>query len=456
MEIISRPSHPALVALPSRKFAAFPNALGLSHIQQTAGLQRAAISGAFRVVRFIIFLFASTCSLKAEMIARFQTSQGVVDAILQYQKTPQTVANFVTLVEGSRPWIDPKTGVIVQKPFYDGTKIIRTEAGAFAQGGSRIGDASDGPGYTIKDEFDDTLTHVPYVLSMGNKGPNTNGSGFFFTGNVTIPVYDRNYSLFGIVNDPASRAVVDAMIAAGPNGTTIHLITILRTDAAAAAFDEHAQNLPVVSCPGGRLTVNPGVGAIWNFDPLISTGAVFHAFYSTTMAPDSWEELDFAQLHVGISQGALLTPVATVAPLDNAAAPRAFYNLYVAEHPGSVAPSYLKNRTVTIPFTDATLRYDFDNSGIAGTTTFTETGGSPIISPFITVNPGNGQPVAPTSDAHSIQFAVEHTAGNLAPLWFRIGCDSATNSLVTGRQSTQLFGFFGWQPFATGPVTITR
>ncbi len=419
-------------------------------------LQRSTISGAFRVVRFIIFLFAFTCSLKAEMIARFQTSQGVVDAILQYQKTPQTVANFVTLAEGTRLWIDPKTGAIAQKQFFDGTKIIRTSPGNFAQGGSRIGDASDGPGYTIKDEFDDTLTHVPYVLSMGNKGPNTNGSGFFFTGNVTIPVYDKSYSLFGIVTDPASRAVVDTIIAAGPNGTTIHQVTILRTDAAAIAFDEHAQNLPVVSCPGGRLTVNPGVAAIWNFNPLISTGAVFHAYYSTTMAPDSWEELDFAQLHVGISQGALLTPVATTALLDNAAAPKAFYNLSVAEHPGSVAPSYLRNRTVTLPLEDGTLKYVFDNSGVAGTTTFTFTDGSSIGGPFTTVNPGNGDPLAPSTDAHSVVFTADTLGINPRYLWIKVGCDSATSSLVTGRHSTQSFGIFGWSPFATGPVTISR
>lgn len=423
-------------------------------------LQDSSISGAFRPVRFLVLLLALASPLQADLIARFQTSQGVVDAILQYQKVPQTVANFVTLVEGSRPWIDEKTGMIAQIPFYDGTKIIRVGNNTntkFAQGGSRIGDASDGPGYTIKDEFDDTLTHVPYVLSMGNKGPNSSGSGFFLTGDITIPAYDGSYAIFGMVTDPASRAVIDAMIAAGANGTTIHQVNILRTDAAALAFDEHAQNLPVVSCPGGRLTVNPGVAAIWNFNPLISTGAVFHAFYSTTMAPDSWMELDGAKLHVGISKGALLTPVATAALLDGAAAPRAFYNLYVADHPGSVAPSYLNNRTVTLPLEGGTLKYVFDNSGVAGTTTFTFTDGSSIGGPFTTINPNNGGPLAPSTDAHSFAFTADTPDLDPRYLWIKVGCDSATNSLVTGRHSTQYYsGFFGWSTFGTGPVTITR
>ena len=218
---------------------------------RTHDLHASTVSVAFRAVRFVFLLCALNCPLRADLIARFQTSQGVVDAILQYEKVPQAVGNFVTLAEGTRPWIDEKTGAITHKPFYDGTKIHRISNNdnfKFAQGGSRIGDASDGPGYTIKDEFDDTLTHVPYVLSMGNKGPNSNGSGFFFTGNIAIPSYDESYTLFGIVTDPASRAAIDAIIAAGADGTTIHQITILRTDAAAIAFDEHAHNLPTVPC----------------------------------------------------------------------------------------------------------------------------------------------------------------------------------------------------------------
>jgi cyclophilin family peptidyl-prolyl cis-trans isomerase len=424
------------------------------------GLRGRIISEAFSVVRSLFILITFSCSLRAEMIARFQTSQGVVDAILQYQKTPQAVANFVTLVEGTRPWVDAKNGTIQQKPFYNGTKIHRTSNNTtfkFAQGGSRIGDGSDGPGYMIKDEFDGTLTHVPYVLSMGNKGPNTNGSGFFFTGNVTIPAYDGSYVLFGIVNDPASRSVIDAMITAGPNGTTIHQVTILRTDAAAIAFDEHAQNLPVVYQPGGNLGVTQGVSAIWNLNPAISTGAVFRAYYSTSMESESWVELDFAKLHVGISQGALLTPVAVSAPLDNAAAPRAFYNLHVAQHPGSVAPSYLRNRTVTLPLADGTLQYAFDNTGVAGTTTFTFAAGGSIGGPFITVNPGNGSPLAPDTEAHSFTFAADTPALNPRYLWIRAGCDTATQSLVTGRHTTQYFAdFFGWSPFDNGPITVTR
>ena len=426
----------------------------------THGLQESSVSGAFRPVRFLVLFVALSCPLQADLIAHVQTTLGNVDVALQYDKAPQAVANFITLAQGTRRQADPFTGVVTNSQYYIGEKFFRVvdEAGfKIAQTGSGTGTNSGGPGYTFKDEFHPTLTHVPYVLSMANSGPNSNGSQIYFTGNTSIPSLDNVHTIFGLVTEPASRSVIDAIHAAGNNGSSITGITFSRTDPAAIAFDEHAQNLPIVSCPGGSLTVQRGVAAIWNLNPLISTGEIFHAFYSTTMTPGSWVELDYAKLHVGISQGALLTPVATTAPLDGATAPKAFYNLYVADHPGSVAPSYLNNRTVTIPLGGDTLKYVFNNSGVSGTATFTPAGGSPITGPFTTVNPGNGDPLAPSTDAHSFVFTADTPILNPRYFWIKVGCDTASNSLVTGRHSTQYYnGIFGWAPFGTGPVTITR
>jgi hypothetical protein len=175
------------------------------------------------------------------------------------------------------------------------------------------------------------------------------------------------------------------------------------------------------------------------------------------MLPGSWVELNYSKLHVGISQGALLFPVATTAPLDGATAPSAFYNLYVARHPGSVAPSYLANRTVTIPLEGDTLKYVFGSSGISGNMIYTPAGGDPVIGSFTTVSPDDGSPLAPSTDAHSFTFTADTPSLNPRYLWIKVGCDSATNSLVTGRHSTQYYsGFFGWTPFARGSITITR
>src|SRR5690606_30528949 len=96
---------------------------------------------------------------------------------------PQTVANFIGLAEGSRAWIDPATGAVMNgEPFYDGITFHRVIEGFMNQAGSRNGLGTDGPGYTFRDETDNGLDHSqPYVLSMANSGPNTNGSQFFVT-----------------------------------------------------------------------------------------------------------------------------------------------------------------------------------------------------------------------------------------------------------------------------------
>ena len=408
-------------------------------------------------MKFAILLLALICPLQAELLATVQTSHGNVLVALQYDKAPQAVASFMTLAQGTRKYVNSLSGVVTNVPFYNGIKIHRcsnTDGFKFAQGGSPKGDGSDGPGYAFKDEFDPSLTHVPYVLSMANAGPNTNGSQFFFTGSVPQPTFNNVHTIFGLVTDLASRSVVDAMIAAGANGTTLTGVTFSRTDATANSFNEHAQYLPEVTCPGGSLTVHPGVSNTWHLGQAMSTGAVFRAFRTPALATGTVSELDSARLHVGITAPATPPAVLSVV-LDQAALPSAFYNLSLARHPGAVAPSTLANRTVAIPFGSDTLTFAFDASGVAGTTTYTPQSGSPFGGPFTTVNQNNGLPMPPQSDAHSIFFTADTPILNPRYLWVKVGCDSTTTTTITGRHSTQSYNY-GWQPFASGSVTINR
>ena len=404
-----------------------------------------------------ILLIALACPLRAELVAMFQTTQGTVAAVLQFDKAPQAVANFITLVQATRNRVDPSTGAVIKAPLYLGEKFYRVVNDAdfkIAQTGSGTGTTIGGPGFTFKDEFNASLTHVPYVLSMANSGPNTNGSQIFFTGNATIPSLDNVHTVFGLVTDAASRSVIDAIHAAGSGGTSIIDITFSRSDPAALAFDELAQGLPEVTRPDGYLTVIPGESAIWHFDQAMTPGAVFKVFRSSTLAPGSWSALASARRHVGIAAPPT-EPSVEVVLLDDATAPSAYYNLALARHPGALAPSSLANCTVRIPLGANELTYVFDASGAAGTTTYAPAAGTPIVGPFTSVSPSNGLPQAPSSDAHNIVFTAYTPALSRPYLWIKIGCDSATTTTITGHHSTQYYDY-GWQFFSKGSATISR
>jgi cyclophilin family peptidyl-prolyl cis-trans isomerase len=292
-------------------------------------------------MKILALLIALASPSRAELLAHFQTTQGTVTVVMQHEKTPQTVANFITLAQGTRDRLDVVTGAISRKPFYVAEtffRVVNTTSFKIAQTGSGNGtNTGGGPGYTFKDEFDATLLHVPYVLSMANSGPNTNGSQIFLTGNATASHLDFVHTVFGLVTDLASRSVVDAIHAAGDNGTTILDVTFSRTSPAAQAFDEFAQNLPFAIQSKGHLFVSKNVSATWNFGDTQSAGDIFRAFRSTTLENGSWVELSGARRHNGITPPGNETTISPVA-LDNASAPAAFYNVSIVKHPGSVSP----------------------------------------------------------------------------------------------------------------------
>src|SRR5206468_413051 len=110
------------------------------------------------------------------LFAHFTTSEGAFSAKLFEAETPKTVANFIGLAEGTIEWTDPRTGRKVKQPYYNDTVFHRVIADFMIQGGDPLGQGTGGPGYTFADEFSPKLKHgKPGILSMANRGPNTNG-----------------------------------------------------------------------------------------------------------------------------------------------------------------------------------------------------------------------------------------------------------------------------------------
>ena len=131
--------------------------------------------------------------------AHFTTSEGNFTARLYDAETPKTVANFTGLADGSKEWTDPRSGQRVKQPYYNGTVFHRVIDGFMIQGGDPLGQGTGGPGYNFADEFHPKLRHSKAgILSMANRGPNTNGGQFFITLAAT-PWLDDKHSVFGEV-----------------------------------------------------------------------------------------------------------------------------------------------------------------------------------------------------------------------------------------------------------------
>lgn len=131
--------------------------------------------------------------------AIFETSQGNIVIKLLEKEAPNTVANFVGLAEGTKEFINERTGAKEKRPYYDGLVFHRVIPDFMIQGGCPQGTGMGGPGYKFGDEFHPSLKHsTKGKLSMANAGPGTNGSQFFITVAAT-PWLDNRHSIFGEV-----------------------------------------------------------------------------------------------------------------------------------------------------------------------------------------------------------------------------------------------------------------
>ncbi len=131
------------------------------------------------------------------LYAHFTTSEGNFTVRLFDAETPGTVANFTGLADGSKEWTDPRSGRNVKQPYFNGTVFHRVIEDFMIQGGDPLGQGTGGPGYTFADEFNPKLRHSKAgILSMANRGPNTNGGQFFITLAAT-PWLDDKHSVFG-------------------------------------------------------------------------------------------------------------------------------------------------------------------------------------------------------------------------------------------------------------------
>ncbi len=176
--------------------------------------------------------------------ADIETNKGKIIVQLFPEKVPLTVANFITLAEGTNTKISDS---LKGKEYYDGLIFHRVIKDFMIQGGDPQGTGQGGPGYKFYDEFDPELKHDEKgVLSMANSGINTNGSQFFITYKATpwLDAYGEDnqlkdcsnprvgcHSIFGKV--VSNLDVLDSIV----KDDIIEKISIVRKGSAAKEFD---------------------------------------------------------------------------------------------------------------------------------------------------------------------------------------------------------------------------
>jgi peptidyl-prolyl cis-trans isomerase-like protein 2 len=125
--------------------------------------------------------------VKIKGYARIETNLGALNIELQTETAPRAVWNFVQLAK---------------KGYYNGIKFHRNIRNFMIQGGDPTGTGKGGTsiwGKNFQDEFDGPLTHdARGIVSMANKGKNTNSSQFFITYRPAKHL-DRKHTIFGRV-----------------------------------------------------------------------------------------------------------------------------------------------------------------------------------------------------------------------------------------------------------------
>jgi len=118
---------------------------------------------------------------------KFETSVGDFEVELFENHAPETVGNFINLVE---------------KGFYDGLTFHVVRPGTLSQSGCPLGDGKGNPGYKIACECygEDIRHHFSGTISMSNSGRDTGGSQFFIA-HQPNPVLDGKYTVFGRILD---------------------------------------------------------------------------------------------------------------------------------------------------------------------------------------------------------------------------------------------------------------
>ena len=103
------------------------------------------------------------------LYANMETNKGAILLKLEYEKTPITVANFVSLAEGTNEYVTKSLG---GKPYYDGIIFHRVIKDFMIQGGDPLGTGEGDPGYKFIDELYNFIFKTSFFIHRLKKKSN--------------------------------------------------------------------------------------------------------------------------------------------------------------------------------------------------------------------------------------------------------------------------------------------
>lgn len=207
------------------------------------------ITKSFQFLMLFVLLTATACQdkypdLEDGLYAEIITNYGTMVLKLEYKKTPVTVANFVSLAEGTNTLVD---SAYAGKKYYNGLTFHRIMDEFMIQGGDPTASGTGSPGYKFKDEFSPDLKHDRLgILSMANPGPNANGSQFFIT-EVPYPSLDGRHSVFGhlVIGEDVLHTLAEVEVSK-PSNKPVNPVIMEEVNIIRKGSDAKAFNAPKV------------------------------------------------------------------------------------------------------------------------------------------------------------------------------------------------------------------
>lgn len=156
---------------------------------------------------------------KLPLVTMVIKDYGTIEAELYPHLAPNTVNNFISLIE---------------QGFYDGLTIHRVDKGFVLQGGDPTGIGSGGPGYHIVGEFaangiGNDLKHTEGVLSMARSTEMDSAGSQFFIMLGDFPHLDGSYAAFGKVISGMDVAHALEALTVAPDGRPVNQEVVIES-----------------------------------------------------------------------------------------------------------------------------------------------------------------------------------------------------------------------------------